>query len=287
MESDNHKPSALILEGGGLRGVFTSGVLEAFLEAGIVFDEVYGVSAGASNAVTFLARQKGRNKRVFIDYIHDPRYKGFKSWILTGNYFNKTFIFEEIPNRLDPFDFATFAAQPAKLTMPVTHAQTGETHFLRDFSSPEAITTALKAATSLPILSRPEPIGNELYFDGGISCPLIWNTIDLSKYRNVIYVLTQPKGYQKTPSKNKWLQSIMLLKHPKIIEALNVRHKVYNETLEAINRAEEMNDHLMVIRPNGEVSVSRTESNKEKMHLSYQNGYDIANALIQERRLSK
>ncbi len=270
----------LILEGGGLRGVFTSGVLEAFLEAGLTFDEVYGVSAGASNAVTYLAGQRGRNKRVFIDYIQDPRYMGFKSWLTTGNFFNKTFIFEQIPNVLDPFDYDAFNARKSLMVMPVTDAKTGKTVFLSDFSTAKDLSKSLKAATSLPILARPELFGDARYYDGGISCPLIFETINFSSYKQVVYILTQPKGYTKLPSKHPLISRTMLMRYPAIAKALEVRHQIYNQTLAKIEKTACEHPNFKIIRPDGSVDVARTETNPQKMIESYGLGYSMGQSFL-------
>lgn len=279
--------TALIIEGGGLRGVFASGVLEAFLESGVSFDHVYGVSAGASNAVTYLAGQEGRNKRVFIDYVLDPRYMGFRSWLKTGNFFNKEFIFERIPNELDPFDYETFSQNPTRFTMPVTDAHTGETLFLKDFSSAELLSKSLKAATAIPILAKPEPWGNANYYDGGISCPLIFDSVDFSQYHQVVYILTQPKGYQKLPSKHPFVNYVLLRKYPNIVKALANRHKVYNQTLNKIETKEEYDTNFNVIRPDDSITISRTEKDATKLLASYELGLARGREFVKQYNLVK
>lgn len=273
--------TALVIEGGGLRGVFAAGVLEAFLELGVSFDSVYGVSAGATSAVTYLAGQKGRNRRVFIDYNDDPNYMGLRSYLRTGNYFNKEFIFEKIPNELDPFDYQAFNQRVSSFALPVTNARTGKTELITDFSTATQLTSALKAATALPMMAKPEPLGREHYFDGGISCPLIWDQIDLSAYALVVYVLTQPAGYRKQPSKHPLLARVLLKRYPAIVEALKVRHQVYNSTLERISQAERAVSHLRVIRPDGAIRVKRTEKDKRKLLKSFDHGYQTGLEFLQ------
>lgn len=267
--------SLLVLEGGGLRGVFTAGVLEAFLEANLQFDQVFGVSAGATSAVTYLSGQRGRNKRVFINYNDDPRYMGLRSYLRTGNYFNKDFIFETIPNELDPFDHASFLRQAHKLSVPVTDALTGQTEYLSDFSTAEKLTIALKAATALPMMARPEQVGPKLYFDGGISCPLVFDALDFEGYDSIVYVLTQPEGYRKQPSRHPHLVRLLMHRYPSVSGALERRHRVYNETLEKIEHLGMQRPNFHILRPDGSIPVRRTERDKTKLHQSYEHGYSL------------
>ncbi|MCK8058330.1 MULTISPECIES: patatin family protein [unclassified Fusibacter] len=275
------KKTALVLEGGGMRGIFTAGVLETLMEYDIYFDDVYAVSAGASTAVTYLSRQADRNRRVFIDYVTDPRYKGIKSFLTTGAYFNKKFIFETIPEVLDPFDYETFFARTENLYIPLTNCVTGEVEYISDFKTKQDLKEVLDAATSLPIMSRPVRHDGVYYLDGGVACPLVLDEVMKKGYDQIVYVLTQPKGYRKLQSEHSWLYPIVLRKYPKVIAKLNVRHANYNRIITKIESLEKQ-QKLIVVRPSDSFKVTRTESDPEKMKQGYDEGLAQGEYLYQK-----
>jgi len=274
------KRTALVLEGGGMRGVFTSGVLEAFMEHDLYFDDVYAVSAGASTAISYMAGQKGRNKRVFIDYINDPRYKGVKSLLKTGAYFNKEFIFDTIPNQLDPLDYDAFFRSDVNLFVPLTNCNTGEVEYMNDLDTKQSMREILDAATSLPVLSKPVEHRGNLYYDGGVACPLVLDEVLKKDYDKIVYVLTQPKGFRKKASEHSWIYPMALRKFPKIRAMLNVRHITYNTLLERIEHLEKQGE-LIIARPGTHFKVTRTGGELQDMRDGYDEGLALGEAIYQ------
>ena len=191
------KNSCIVLEGGGLRGAFTGGVLEYFLEKELNFDRVIGVSAGACTGASYQSKQKGRNRKVNVEYPADKRYMGFRHLITTGSYFNMKFIFDEIPNRLAPFDEKEFFKNPAEFDIVTTSLGSGDRVILAKSDIAKiGVSKALVASSSIPLLSQPVDIGGQLFFDGGVS-DSIPVRYALSKHEKAVVILTRPRGYRK------------------------------------------------------------------------------------------
>ncbi len=273
------KDSCLVLEGGGLRGAFTSGVLEYLLEQNIRFDRVVGVSAGACVGASYVSRQKGRNKLVNVEYPSDKRYMGWKYLFTTGSYFNMKFVFGELPIQLVPFDETTFYSNPTDFEAVTTSYDTGEPVF---FDKAEmaalGIDRVLVASSSIPLLSKPAPVGERLYFDGGVSdsIPIIYA---LQRSDKAVIVLTRPRGYRKGRIGNKILLKLVFRKHPAFLKTLLARNESYNQTLELCEQLEQ-EGKLFLIVPSPEFSIGRTEKSLEKRLALYGHGY----ALMEEKR---
>lgn len=267
------KKRVLVLEGGGMRSIFTAGVLDAYLERGITFDAIYAISAGATAAKSFLSGQSGRNKRVFADYVNDPQYKGWRYLLTTGAYFNKEFIFKTIPDELDPFDYAAFKANPTPLWIVLTNCVTGETEYIKAPDNKEDLRSVLDAATSLPVMSIPVKYKGQVYLDGGINVPIVYDKVIDSDYDEIVYVLTQKRGYVKGKEKFLPLIRILLAKYPKIIKAVSKRHHNYNETLAAINQLDG-NGRVTVLRPSDDFAVERVDLNRDNILKGFQDGYN-------------
>ena len=189
--------SCIVLEGGGLRGAFTSGVLEYLLEREINFDRVIGVSAGACVGASYLSKQRGRNRKVNVEYPSDKRYMGFRHLITTGSYFNMKFVFGEIPARLVPFDEQTFFKNPAEFDVVTTSLRTGNSVvFTKSEIANIGVDKVLVASSSIPFLSQPVDIDGQFFFDGGVS-DSIPVKYALSKHEKAVVVLTRPRGYRK------------------------------------------------------------------------------------------
>ncbi len=263
---------ALFLEGGGMRCIFTAGVLEAFLKRNIEFDTIYGISAGATAATSFISKQAGRNKRVFSDYVDDPNYKGFKHWFKSGSYFNIDYIFNTIPNELDPFDYDTFFKSKVGLQAVLTDCETGEASFFDVKASQEDFKNVLIAATSLPLMAPPVLIRGRYYLDGGIGWPLLCDQLLEQDYDHVTFVLTQKMGYQKPPEKSLPLIKFVLRQYPKIGEMIKIRHTVYNQTLAKIHSLAD-DPRVTVIYPGDDFNVKRVEHEAENVLKAYQDGY--------------
>lgn len=265
--------TGLVLEGGGMRGIYTSGVHEFLLEKQIYFPYVVGVSAGASNSCNYVARQKGRGKRVNLDYLNDWRYMGLRSLLVRGSYFGLDFIFGDIPERLDIFDYNTFHNTPGVLRVGATNCLTGEA----DYFDKQEITTGLthiKASCSLPILSPIVKIDGTPYLDGGIADPIPVQKAFDDGCEHVVIVLTQPPGYRKKPIPKaiRCLYHAVFRKYPHLVQTLEIRHMHYNETIAWVEELEQQGK-ATVIRPDGSLKLRRFERNKIVLEALFRHGY--------------
>lgn len=266
----------LVLEGGGMRGAYTSGVLRAFMDEGLKFPYIIGVSAGANNAANFISEQKERNKKVFVDYVSHKDYSGFRHLFKGGSYFNMDFLFDTLPNKLVPFDYDTFFSSKTIFKIGVTDVETGRPVYFEkndwDVSREEFINKLLKASSSLPVLSPPVEINGRLYYDGGVSdsIPIEKSMEDGNKY-NVV-VLTRNKGYVKKKQKLELYSKRYLKKYPQILRAIKRRHIEYNLTLEKINTLQEKG-YIFVLRPLAPLKVNRLEKDAKKLEELYNQGY--------------
>ena len=266
------KNSCIVLEGGGLRGAFTSGVLEYLLEEEINFDRVIGVSAGACIGASYLSKQKGRNRKVNVEYPSDKRYMGFRHLFSTGSYFNMEFVFGELPTRLVPFDEQAFYKNPAEFDVIATSLDSGNsTIFTKKEIANIGVDKALIASSSIPLLSKPVDIGGQLFFDGGVS-DSIPVKYALSKHEKAVIVLTRPRGYRKKEMKNSLPFKLAFRKQPEFLAVLLKRNDEYNKTLDFCEQMES-EGKLFIIAPSPEFNIGRTEQNLEKRMNLYNHGY--------------
>jgi predicted patatin/cPLA2 family phospholipase len=267
----------LVLEGGGMRGVYTAGVLEFLLEKELHFNYVIGVSAGACNAASYISRQRGRNKAVTIDMVNDRRYLSLRNLIKGGSLFGWDFIFHEVPNKLVPFDYDTFYNSPAAFVAGATDCNTGKAvYFSKD--QIERNFDVLRASSSLPLVSPIVTIDGLELLDGGLADPIpLRKSIQDGNQKNVI-VLTQNKGYLKKPDSLMRLYKAKYKKYPALLQTMMARHQLYNDTLQYIEQLEKEGS-CMVIRPQNPLQVGRLEKDSAKLVDLYQNGYEDAKIL--------
>lgn len=263
----------LVLEGGGMRGIFTAGVLDAFLDLGIEFDQCVAISAGALNGISYLSKQRERNLRVMRNYQSDPNYISIKNWLFKGSIFNMEFLLETIPEKLDPVDAEAFKKNPCKLYAGIFDIESGELLF-PEIKDTKADKLYLQAAASLPLLSKVVHINGHKYLDGGIWDSFGLNFAVQNGCDKVVVINTRDKEYQRGKEKTLPLMKMVYRKYPKLIDAIENRHVRYNQ---AVKEMDEMADkkELLLIRPVNKVSVSRTEKDQEKLAALYQEGYDI------------
>lgn len=266
------KNTCIILEGGGLRGSFTSGVLEYLLEKEINFDRVIGVSAGACVGASYLSKQKGRNRKVNVEYPSDKRYMGLRHLITSGSYFNMKFVFEEIPGRLVPFDEQEFFKNPAEFDIVTTSLSTGDSVIITKKEIAKiGIDKALVASSSIPLLSQPADIGGQLFFDGGVS-DSIPVKYALTRHQKAVVILTRPRGYRKHKISSRFLLNLVFRKHPDFLETLLKRNEEYNKTLDFCEKMEK-EGRLFILAPSPEFAIGRTEQSYEKRLALYNHGY--------------
>ena len=263
--------AGLVLEGGGMKGIYTAGVLDFFLDKGIEFSSCYGVSAGACHLCSFLSKQRGRAYDISVDYLDDPNYCSVSSLLRTGDLFGVKMCYDDIPNRLNPYDYKAFDSYRGRAFAVVTIIVTGQPEYLRLRDMHKDI-AAVRASASLPLVSRKVEIGGKLYLDGGLSdsVPILRSILDGNR-KNVV-VLTKEVGYRREPSKHLELIRIRYAKYPKIYELMKNRHVAYNRMLDYL-AAQEENGQAFVIRPQKKSGVGRVEKDKEKLRLLYEEGY--------------
>lgn len=264
----------LVLEGGGMRGVYTAGVLDFFLDKDIEFDNVYGVSAGAANACSYISKQRGRALRVDVDYLEDKNYASIYSLVKTGDFFGAKMCYDTIPNKLNPFDYDTYNSFQGNFYATVTNCKTGKAEYKKVKDLKKDI-VFVRASCSLPLMAREVSIGDIPYLDGGVSdsIPILKARKDGNK-KNVI-ILTRDKTYRKKKNELLFLLSIRYKKYPEFVKTMARRHIVYNKTLKYIDKLEDAGK-AFVIRPKRPVSIGRLEKDKDKLLALYNEGYEDA-----------
>lgn len=260
----------LILEGGAMRGQFTAGVLDYFMEQGLFCDNTIGVSAGSLCGYNYVAGQIGRSCYQNLKYCDDWRYLSMKSFVRTGNAFGRDFAFREIPEELDPFDYATFNDSPMNLTVVSSNLETGEADYHLMKSQDDL--PYMIASSSMPLVSQIVEVDNKLLLDGGTcdSVPILYSL--LSGVKKHIVVLTQDATYEKKP--NKMMPAIRQLysDYPHYLDRLQYRHYEYNRTYRFIKQLEK-EGVCFVIRPPEPVTISSMEKDREKLLELYEQGY--------------
>lgn len=264
-----------------MRGLFTCGVLDVFLENGITFDGAAGISAGAVLGCNFKSRQIGRALRYNKKYSRDPRYCSFKSLIKTGDLYGEQFCYHELPEVLDPFDNETFTKDPLNFYVGASDIETGEAVFHKCYDGREEDLTWMRASASMPVVSRIVEIDGKKLLDGGIVCPVPYEFMESLGYDRNVIILTQPKDFIKEKSKTLPLIRLALHKYPAIVKAMAVRHKVYNQQMEEIREREEAGEAL-VIRPDEALGISRTEKDPDELERVYLEGRAIATRRLTE-----
>ena len=264
---------SLILEGGTLRPIFSAGVMDALLDNNITFPYCIGVSAGITNGVSYISKQKGRNLEVVTKYRNDNRYLSYRNFLRCKSIFGLDFVFDEIPNNLIPFDMDTYRKYPGKVLVGVTNAHTGKTEYLNGKDLDDKA-TMLRATCAIPLLFPVLKINGKEYYDGGLCDPIpIKKAIADGNTKHLI-VLTQPKGYKKELSKKNILVAKLLnKKYPNLKTPLLNRHNHYNETVKFCEQLEN-EGKVLILRP--EYNLDSFEKDINKLKSSYDHGYNLA-----------
>ena len=263
--------AGLIFEGGGMRGAYTAGVIDAFLDNHLEFSRCYAVSVGSCNAVSYLSKQRGRAYRVITDYIGERRYCSFWNLLTTGNLFGSEMIYHTIPELLDPFDYEEYARYEGKCIVVATNCETGEAEYfhLKDL---RVDIEMVNASCSLPIFAKIVPIAGKKYLDGGLADSIpIQKSIADGNRKNIV-ILTQDSTYRKKPAKSVPLLRIIYRKYPKMVASVAARNIRYNDTLDFIAK-EEAKGRAFVLRPKIPVKIGIVETNKKKLAALYDDGF--------------
>ena len=261
----------LVLEGGAMRGLFTAGIIDVMMEAGVEPDGLIGVSAGAAFGCNYKSRQPGRAIRYNKRFAKDSRYSGVKSFLLSGDYFNAQFGYHVVPFKYDLFDISTFEQNPLTFTVVCTDVETGKavyhdiTHV--DYDELEW----LRASASMPLASRIVNVGGHQLLDGGVSDSIPLEYFERQGYQRNVVILTQPKGYQKGHNRLMPLMRIALRKYPQMIKAMDERHLMYNHQLDYVAKAEQ-EGRCLVIRPEEKLPIGHISHDPEQMQRVYDMG---------------
>lgn len=272
--------AGLVLEGGGMKGIYTTGVLDYFMEKDLYFKNCYGVSAGACNLCSYISKQPKRQYRVSLDYLEDDNYCSMKSLIKTGDLFNVKMCYDTIPNKLEPYDYKAAARYEGNAFAVVTNIETGKPEYLPMKEMHRDI-IGVRASASLPLVARIVTISGKHYLDGGLSDSIpIRKSISDGNHKNVV-IMTKEVGYIRKPASKLAIYKIRYPKYPKIYELLKNRYITYNETVQFLEEKEKEGS-VFVIRPQKASQVGRIEKDRAKLETLYEEGYNDAKRLYGE-----
>ncbi len=269
--------TGLVLEGGAMRGMYTAGVIDIFLDNNIKVDKVVGVSAGVLFGVNYLSGQRERALRYNKKYASDKRYMGTHSLLTTGNIVNKDFAYYEVPMKLDIFDQKAYENSEMDFYAAVTNMKTGQAEYIKIDNVFEQM-EVLRATSAMPFVSKPVELENGKYLDGGLS-----DSIPIEKCKElgcdkIIVVLTRPLEYRKKPT-NQLFPKLAYHKYPELVKTINNRFSNYNSTLEKITYLEDKKE-IFVIRPSRTIDIKRIERDENKLQEMYDLGVeDCKNSL--------
>ena len=263
--------TGLVLEGGGMRGVFTCGVLVAFMKHGLEFPYIVAVSAGACNGMSYVSRQPRRARYSNIDLLRKYGYISLKNLLMQGSIFDPNLLYERFPNDILPFDYKTYGENPAVIEMVCTNCLTGQAEYLSERNDRQRMMAIVKASSSLPYVAQITMVDGKPMLDGGIvdSIP-VQHAVDKGHPLNVV-VMTRNRGYRSTESDHK-IPHFLYGSYPRLRVALSHRVEVYNRQLELVERMEDWGE-VLVIRPQRPMEVGRVCRDSEKLERLYQEGF--------------
>lgn len=264
-----------------MRGMFTAGVTDVMMEAGIEFDGAIGVSAGAAFGCNYKSKQIGRAFRYNFKYCADKRYSGIGVLLREGNLFSKEFCYEELPTKLDPFDFDAYKNNPMEFYLVCTDVETGKPVYHAYEGWEDQGFEWFRATTSMPMVSQIVEIGGQKLLDGGISDSVPVQFFESIGYDRNVVILTQPRGYTKKKNKLLPLMKLLYRKYPKMVETMANRHNEYNETLSNIQEQERLGK-LLVICPEEDLHIGRAEKNPDELRRVYEIGRKVAQQQIEK-----
>ena len=268
--------TGLVLEGGALRTIFSSGVCDALLDGGVMVDYVIGVSAGIAYGVSYISRQPRRNLEIVTRYAGDRRYMGMNNLADRHNrsYFGLEFVYDTIPNELVPFDYQTFAAYPGQVEAVVTNLNTGEAEYMPVPREDDKF-LLLQATCAMPLMFPIFHIDGQPYLDGGIGDAIPWKHALEQGCDRLLVVLTHPRDYVRKPDPMQKLLHRTYRDYPNFLHVMEHRAHVYNENREELFQLERQGK-VKVILPDSTMGVSRTEKDPEKLRLLWAKGYQMA-----------
>lgn len=270
----------LVLEGGAMRGLFTAGIIDVMMEAGVEPDGLIGVSAGAAFGCNYKSRQPGRAIRYNTRFAKDARYSGLKSLLTTGDYFNAQFGYHIVPYQYDLFDVAAFEQNPMEFMVVCTDVLTGQAVYHKmdrvDYDELEW----LRASASMPLASKVVEVAGHKLLDGGVADSIPLAYFESIGYDRNVVILTQPEGYVKHRTKLMPLMRIGLRRYPEMIQAMDRRYLMYNRELEFVRQAER-EGRCLVIRPDEKLPIGHISHDPEEMKRVYQIGREMGDRYIE------
>ncbi|MCI9557872.1 patatin family protein [Candidatus Ventrimonas sp. KK005] len=288
---ERKEKTGLVLEGGGMRGIYTAGVLDVFLEKGIAFDGVIGVSAGVVHGCSYLSGQKGRSIRYYKRYCRDWRFMSFLNFLLTGNMVGEKFCYHDLPDRLEPYDYEAFKRSKTAFYATCSNVETGRPEYLQ-MTDMKAHVDIMRASASLPCISRIVRIHGMKLLDGACTDSVPVRAFRRMGYEKNVVVLTRQEGYVKKPEKNPMVR-MRYFRYPRFVKAVEQRHLNYNKTVRYIHRLEKAGE-VFVLRPSRELTIGRMEHDPKKLQWTYDLGrqdaldrlFQLENWLKEAKRLS-
>lgn len=280
------KKVGLVLQGGGMRVLYTAGVLDTFLEEGIYVDGAVAVSAGALFGLDYFSKQKGRTIRYTKKYASDKRYMGLSSFFKTGNIVNKEFAYYEVPVKLDVYDAKTFEEAKKDFYVVLTNVENGNAEYVK-VTKPLAQMEVLRATSAMPFVSKMVDISGNKYLDGGIADNIPINKCKELGFEKIVVILTRPIEYRKKKT-YQMLTRLRYLRHPNLAEAINTKHQKYNDTIEQIIDMKNKKE-IFVIAPGPAFKFRRIEKREDKLQEAYDLGVSDCKKIIRDlkRFLSK
>lgn len=274
---NNINDTALIFEGGGMRGAFSAGIVNTLLDNELYFNYVASISAGTSQTLNYLSRDKERTKKSFIEIVDDPNFGGWKSFLKGKGFFNGEYIYEKIgrPGEWLEFDYKTFEKNPAKYRIVSYDAKKNKAkNFTNsDVASLEDVMKIARASSSLPFLMEPTVINNRVYFDGGLTGGIAIDIAIEDGFEKFFVVRTQEREYRKKPVKHSKFLKRHFKKYPGLADAMLKRPEVYNRQCDLIEELERQGK-AYVVYPE-KMDITNREINKEKLEEIYKQGRRI------------
>ena len=272
--------TGLVLEGGGMRGVFTSGVLDALMKHEVYFPYVVAVSAAACNGLSYMSRQPRRARWSNIDMLQKYDYISLRSLVQNGSIFDPNILYERFPNEIVPFDYETYRENPAIYEIVTTNCLTGRAEYLTEKTDPKRLTAIVKASSSLPYVAQITEVDGVPMLDGGIvdSIPVV-RAIDKGYSPNVV-ILTRNRGFRSSEPDIK-VPKFFYKDYPRLRVALSRRTEEYNKQLDLIERMEEWGE-VVVIRPERPMEVGRITQDTEKLERLYEEGFQLGERFVRQ-----
>ena len=269
----------LVLEGGAMRGLFTCGVIDVFMENGIEFDGAVGISAGAVFGCNIKSKQIGRPLRYNLNYCRDKRYGSLSSLLKSGDLYDAKFCYEQLPETLDPFDTETFKNNPMAFYVGATDVKSGKCVFHKCINGGKEDLKWMQASASMPLVSQIVKVDGLELLDGGIADSIPLKFLEGQGYERNVVVCTQPKGYVKKKNKLMPILNLVYRDYPLMIDALKKRHIMYNHEIKEIEW-KLRHERIFVIRPQKSLKVGRMEKNPDELKRVYEEGRKQAEAQL-------